>query len=183
MTCICTEIDNHEFEHSLELELKTSITLADIVSNSRCVTIHPDWVEESCGMALTINETVSSLEGRLGVYHLWVEQDCCTDHQMHRMLCAYVGKGAVTQRVKIHRDVKWPSREPLYLSFYECSNRIAKYLEQLFLDIYKFHLNTNENNGTKPLQALWDDDRLVHGTEYLEHGELLEKKYPDVFRP
>jgi hypothetical protein len=35
----------------------------------------------------------------------------------------------------------------------------------LFLDIYRFHLNSNENCGTKHLLAVWDHDRHFLGTE------------------
>ncbi|MNM41728.1 hypothetical protein D3C81_525510 [compost metagenome] len=42
---------------------------------------------------------------------------------------------------------------------------MAKYFEQLFLDNYKFHLNTNENPGTESLFAVWNYERHLHGAE------------------
>lgn len=183
MTCICSVINNTEFDHILNQELKLPITLADIVNNSSCISIHPENHEVITGMALNCNEVLSGLNGKIGVYHLWIEQDECTDHQKHRMLCAYVGKGQADQRIKTHLEEKWVKDEILYVSFYECSNRIAKYLEQLFLDCFLFHLNKNENTGAKYLQTLWDDDRLLNGTDIYEHAAILEKKYPDIFDP
>ncbi|RLP54983.1 MAG: hypothetical protein D6160_07020 [Ketobacter sp.] len=56
----------------------------------------------------------------------------------------------------------------LYVTFYECSNRISKHLEQLFLDTYDFYLNKNENNGSKTLFAVWDEERHHLGTEMHE---------------
>ena len=92
------------------------------------------------------------------------------------MICVYVGKGYVNQRVKFHIANKWPTDETLYLSFFECNNRISKYLEQLFLDTYKFHLNKDENTGTDRLYGLWDNHRFEEGTETQRLGDILVPK-------
>jgi hypothetical protein len=60
--------------------------------------------------------------------------------------------------------------------FYECENRLAKYLEQLFLDTYKFHLNKAENCGEKNLYAVWDDDRHHHGTNIHEVANIYSER-------
>ena len=85
----------------------------------------------------------------------------------HTMKCIYVGKGMGESRINDHVNKKSLKNTgiSIYASFYECSNRMSKYLEQLFLDTYKFPLNTNENPGTKELFAVWNEDRYAMGTE------------------
>jgi hypothetical protein len=60
---------------------------------------------------------------------------------------------------------KFRADEPYWISFFECENRIAKYVEQLFLDVYHFPINTNENPGQEQLWASWSEDRYSIGTE------------------
>lgn len=115
--------------------------------------------------AITYKDFLKGLRGKNGLYHLWIDYDNCDEHETHTMLGVYVGKGMAESRILAHIKEKWPDEQLLYVGFYECPNRIAKYLEQLFLDIYKFHLNTNENPGTESLFAVWDYDRYFHGTE------------------
>jgi hypothetical protein len=54
---------------------------------------------------------------------------------------------------------------PYWITFFECENRIAKYIEQLFLDVYQFPVNKNENPGKGELWASWVEDRYELGTE------------------
>jgi hypothetical protein len=62
--------------------------------------------------------------------------------------------------------------EPYWISFFECENRIAKYIEQLFLDTYRFPVNTNENPGVEELWASWTDERYAIGIELLAISNL-----------
>jgi hypothetical protein len=73
--------------------------------------------------------------------------------------------------------------EILYITFYECSNRVAKYLEQLFLDIYDFYHNKEDNIGSKYLKTIWRDDRVVNGTQLHEQAEMMVKKNSGYFNP
>lgn len=114
---------------------------------------------------LTHGDYLKGLRSKTGLYHLWIDYDNCDDHDTHTMFCVYVGKGLAEVRINSHIKNKWPKQELLYVSFYECSNRISKYLEQLFLDTYSFHLNNNENCGSRSLFAVWDDERHLLGTE------------------
>ncbi|PLK46962.1 hypothetical protein C0V76_19260 [Uliginosibacterium sp. TH139] len=81
------------------------------------------------------------------------------------MLGIYAGKGDALTRLLSHAKSKLPDNELFGVSFFECENRIAKYLEQLFLDTYSFHLNENENPGLLHLYACWDEERRIMGTE------------------
>ena len=74
---------------------------------------------------------------------------------------------------------KWPKNQALYISFYECENRIAKYIEQLFLDTYDFYLNSSENNGSGTLYARWGKERFEMKDEIEKHSYLLDRKYGD----
>jgi len=67
----------------------------------------------------------------------------------------------------------------LFVTFHECENRLAKYYEQLFLDTYQFDLNENENNGTKILYAVWDDERFSIGTHLNEISSYSKMNSPD----
>lgn len=184
MQCICHSVENSHFNLILSEELKISLTIEKIVNESQCVSIElkPD---ESIEHALETNEILSSFEQKMGIYHLWIDQEYCSDHFDHKMLCIYVGKGYVKKRVKDHLSKKFSEDkeidETIYVSFFECENRIAKYLEQLFLDIYKLHLNEAENRGDRYLHTMWDEGRVTHGTELHAQAEALARKYPDVF--
>jgi len=116
---------------------------------------------------LTHRDFLKGLSGKSGIYQLWIDYEKCTDHDTYTMLCVYVGKGLAEVRINSHIKNKWPQGANLYVTFYECSNRIAKYLEQLFLDTYGFYLNSNENPGSNHLFAVWDNERHLLGTELL----------------
>lgn len=183
MSCICQEVQYAAFDSVAGAELKFPITANSIVNQSRCVIIHFELDDNIKEIALSDSDVLSPFKGKVGVYQLWVEQDSCADHDTHRLLCLYVGKGVANIRIKDHIKSQWPQTETLYASFYECENRLAKYIEQLFLDNYSFHLNENENKGQSHLHALWDDSRFVCGTEVHAHAEISAKKFPDIFNP
>jgi len=147
-----------------ESELRNPPSASQIINESEFCTFVP--IDEAIQLGdLTNKDYLRGLRSKVGLYHLWVGYDNCDDHETHTMLCVYVGKGLAEARINSHIKEKWPKQEQLYVSFYGCSNRISKYLEQLFLDTYKFHLNSNENCGTKYLFAVWNQDRHFLGTE------------------
>lgn len=126
---------------------------------------------------ISISEYLEEIRDSIGLYHLWIDmEDSCEHHNFHRMLAVYVGKGLAEIRIKDHIKNKWPATETIYISFFECENRIAKYLEQLFLDLYRFELNTNENPGTIHLHGFWDSHRYDNGTETHRLGEILVER-------
>ena len=75
------------------------------------------------------------------------------------MLCVYVGKGFAELRVDSHVRKKWSKNAQLYVTFTSMENRLSKYYEQLFLDVYDFELNNIENSGAEHLFAVWDEER------------------------
>jgi hypothetical protein len=88
------------------------------------------------------------LARRSGLYFLWHKDDYCARHERFHMRALYVGKGGFAKRLRAHWQGKDTSDEMLvYFSFVELENRVAKYVEQLLLDLYQFPLNTAENPG------------------------------------
>ena len=160
----CVDVSYSNFDDICKREIRGSINGDLIVNHSTFCTevpINEAFIIEH----LETSDYLKSLRGKLGIYHLWVDYDNCEDHNKYTMLCVYVGKGMAEQRILCHIKDKWPKSTSLYVSFHECENRIAKYLEQLFLDTYSFHLNKAENRGLNYLYAVWDDERHLFGTE------------------
>jgi len=169
-----------KFDQTLVRELSLPLTAHKIVNLSDfCVAILLDMQEVDL---LETDDYLLSLKGKVGLYHLWVDaEESCPVHNLHKMICVYVGKGLACTRIKEHIRKKWPESETIYITFFECENRIAKYLEQLFLDTYNFYLNVYENTGIGYLYGLWDDHRHDNGTEIQVHGDiLLERLYPGL---
>lgn len=180
LDCNCTNLDHHKFDNLMNQEFATPILVENIVSESFCISFDFEHFDEN--LNLSSHDILKELKDKMGVYCLWVYEGQCTEHDMHRMLCLYVGKGFVFDRVKSHIKTKWPHCETLYITFFECKNRFAKYIEQLFLDSYEFYLNKEENSGTGYLAAMWDEERFTHGTQLEEHAELLANKFPEQFQ-
>lgn len=168
------------FDSVLQKELRKRITVHDIFNSSYCVMVPIENIDENND--LTAHETLVDLKGKMGVYGLWIHYTDCYDHDMHRMTCLYIGKGWALGRIKNHISDKWPKKELLYVTFYECENRIAKYIEQLFLDNYSFPLNTDENRGEGLLETIWDDERYTIGTNLHEISSRLANKHPSQFK-
>lgn len=92
------------------------------------------------------------LKKRSGVYVLWHKNEYCDVHLRFHMRALYVGKGALDARILDH----WARKQTadiqlIYFSYLDLPNRIAKYVEQLLLDIYDLPLNVSENRGKAKL--------------------------------
>jgi hypothetical protein len=163
---LCQNPEYPDFDEMAAKELLHPPSVDEIINNSSFCTHLPLSEEDILGN-LTHQIYLKGLSEKTGLYHLWIDHENCTDHDTFTMLGVYVGKGFAEARINDHIKNRWPNPAEisLYASFYECSNRISKYLEQLFLDQYKFILNKNENTGTKQLFAIWDEDRHFLGTE------------------
>lgn len=163
---LCQNPQYPEFDEIAKKELTSPPSAHEIINLSAFCTGLPLEDDFILGN-LTHQKFLKGLSAKNGVYHLWVDFENCTDHDTHTMKCIYVGKGMGESRINDHVNKKSLKNTgiPIYASFYECSNRMSKYLEQLFLDTYKFSLNTNENPGTKELFAVWNEDRYAMGTE------------------
>jgi hypothetical protein len=167
----CQNPQYPDFDDIASQELRNPPSAHSIVNESIfCTPVPLDAAGEPGG--LTYKDYLRGLNGKTGIYQLWIDYENCTDHDTRTMHCVYVGKGLAEGRVNSHIRTKWPKAEALYVTFYECSNRMAKYLEQLFLDTYAFYLNNNENTGSKPLFAVWDNQRHLLGTQIHEVSNL-----------
>lgn len=174
----CVNVDYSPFNKISTTELKISIDVDSIVNHSKFCTLIP--INKNLALdLLKPNDYLRALQGKIGVYHLWIDYDECDDHNKYTMLGVYVGKGLAKGRIMEHIKNKFPTADTLYISFYECENRLAKYIEQLFLDTYAFHLNKIENNGTENLYAVWDEERYIHGTQLHE----LANRYAKLIGP
>ena len=178
MNCACSEIDYSEFNDILKKELALPINIDDIINHSDCISFDLNLDKNLLDITLNENEILSSFDNLMGIYHLWVEYEYCVEHQekQYIMLCVYVGKGYVKKRIKEHIKKKWNNKnEKLYVTFFQCENRIALYLEQCFLGIYKFYFNTKENHGQNHLKTVWDEERYLFGTNFDEYVDFIEK--------
>ncbi|WP_417212798.1 hypothetical protein [Acinetobacter venetianus] len=178
--CECENLHHEKFNDISKNELVSKVSIDDVFSESYCVSIGLDEIDEE--FDLTAHETLLDLKGKMGIYGLWIQQTKCYDHDKYRMVCLYVGKGYALKRIKQHIADKWPKEQLLYVTFYECENRIAKYIEQLCLDNYNFALNKEENTGTGFLTTAWEAQRVELGTHIHELADRLAAKRPEQFK-
>lgn len=162
-----------DFDEITAQEIIKPPSAHEIINHSTYCTWLPINEEDIIGN-LNHKMYLKGLKGKTGLYHLWIDHENCTDHDTRTMFGVYVGKGFAKDRINSHIKEKWRKQGEvsLYASFYECSNRISKYLEQLFLDKYNFILNEYENPGTEKLYAVWDEERHFLGTEANEVSNL-----------
>lgn len=118
----CINADYSVFDKLCSEELKRPFTASEIINKSSYCTIIPisaDFRLEG----LETSSYLKTLQGKMGLYHLWVDYDDCDDHEMYTMKCVYIGKGFAQHRVDSHIKEKFPNKDSLYVSFFECSNR------------------------------------------------------------
>lgn len=99
-------------------------------------------------------------DSREGVYLLWAKTDYCEVHERYHMQSLYVGKGRIMRRLYRHWVSKDFPSELVYWTFLELPNRKAKYVEQLFLDLFRFSLNKAENRGGEKLCAYFTQEEV-----------------------
>lgn len=95
-----------------------------------------------------------------GVYLLWNRIDYCEVHHHQINEALYVGKGDVAVRLRRHYQTKAFPEEIVFVTHLDLPNRLAKYVEQLLLDLYDMPMNTHENLGRSHLRNCWDDNLL-----------------------
>jgi hypothetical protein len=171
--CRCPPDPYVRFDAVIKSEFALPLTAHHIVNDSKfCTMIQKDTFHKTSftNLAiddLTLRDVLRGLDNKIGVYHIWTDDDFCEEHQRRNLECVYAGKGDALTRLMNH--AKHPDRlvadMPYWITFFECKNRVAKYIEQLFLDIYNFPENTNENPGTDKLWASWTSERYDLGTE------------------
>jgi hypothetical protein len=192
--CRCPEQPYTRFDNLVSTELALKVSAGLIVNESSfCTMIHRYSMSALDGLEL--KDLVGGLRGSMGVYHIWRDDDFCDIHQLHNLECVYVGKGKAHTRMLDHmtdslaeeaarrdpdamaalekrraedrkkKKERFLWDEAYWITFFECENRVAKYLEQLFLDTYHFPVNSNENPGKGELWASWEGCRYSMGTE------------------
>jgi hypothetical protein len=142
-----------EFDRVAQQELRVPLKLHDLCRQN--IGWYSDRSLEPSGV------TGWGLGKRSGLYFLWHKSGYCDRHNLFHMRALYVGKGAFSARLRNH----WASKDTaeqllIYFTYVELTNRIAKYVEQLLLDIYKFPLNSAENCGTSNLCAYFTQNEL-----------------------
>lgn len=171
----CQNIKYEDFDNVAKNELKDPLLANELVNNSNFCTVIPIDNDFLLGN-LKSKDFIRKLSGKTGIYKFWIDYDQCDTHNTRTMLCVYVGKGIAYNRVDDHITRKWKSYNvsTVYVTFNEFENRLSKYYEQLFLDTYKFHLNSNENSGSEHLFAVWDEELHLWGTEFFDVCDRLK---------
>lgn len=174
----CQNLDYEPFDKIAREELSRPIGADDLANGSKYCMMIP--VNDGFLIGdLDHKLYLKTLKGRSGLYHLWVEHEECDDHYTYTMLCAYVGKGPPDARIAQHVKDRWPNGVNLYATFTAMTNRMSKYYEQLFLDIYDLALNKAENSGSNKLFAVWDTERFMIGTHSNEVSALSKMRGSD----
>lgn len=181
----CLKNDYDRFDQVCSQELAMSVSIDQIINTSDyCDHLLVDVIKQgNPNDDLNLNDHLAGLNNRVGLYHLWIELEYCDDHKLHTMLCVYVGKGHAKNRILRHIKDRFPNKHMLYITFYECENRVAKYLEQLFLDTYDFYLNSEEKSGVGNLYGRWTQERFEMGTELYSKAEVYAKKFMEAPKP
>lgn len=145
--CGCSRGDMGEaFDRIAKQEMRVPLKLTDLCRQN--IGWYSDRSLEPSGVSGW------GLGKRSGLYFLWHKDDYCDQHNLFHMRALYVGKGAFSARLRKHWATKDTSEEMLvYFTYVELPNRIAKYVEQLLLDIYRLPLNISENHGKATLCA------------------------------
>ncbi len=143
-SCYCDSISN-EFNQTIKLETNFNISIEKMCHSNI------GWFTDKSISNESLLEDWG-INNKTGIYFLWHKNGYCDKHDLFHMKCLYVGKGEIIKRIIQHFKTKDFSSEILvYFTYLETSNRIAKYLEQLVLDIYDIPFNKVENIGTQQL--------------------------------
>ncbi|MHA2774828.1 hypothetical protein ACXZ7F_26595 [Vibrio harveyi] len=156
------KLDYEKFDKIIENELINPITLSEIVNDSHCVNsmINVRGEDEN----FPLGNIYSGLKGKFGVYAFWTYRSDFENGNEQMFKCQYIGKGYIDRRLKDNLEKKWKDMQSMYFTFFECKNRLAKYIEQLILDCYDIPYNKAENPGEGELVALWNYERATYGT-------------------
>ena len=170
----CLTYSHPEFDHVCEAELVKKLSVKEIANDSGFSTsVDLNSIEAHKDDCLHSSDYLAGLKNKNGLYQLWVYEDFCMDHNQYLLQCIYLGEHFSECEITSRIREKWPDAEKIYISFYECDKRIAKYLKQLFLETYDFYLNQDENTGGKTLYTRWDYERFNFGTELFNEGEIF----------
>lgn len=122
---------------------------------------------------------LGKLKDKFGIYHIWFDHGPTSAQEDHILQAVYVGKGHLDIRLRKHVAKYLKDLGVVFITVQECENRVAKYLEQLFLDTFNFPLNIAENTGVEGYfytRAKWQSATTgSDGDEKaLRHAQKLE---------
>jgi hypothetical protein len=108
----CFDTEYHIFDDICTRELALGLNVQKISNESDyCVSLALEIIAKGEPDDLTLNEHISGLKKKFGLYQLWIDIDHCDDHKINTLLCVYVGKGMAEGRVLSHIKEKWPQAE------------------------------------------------------------------------
>ncbi|UOE86755.1 hypothetical protein [Vibrio splendidus] len=137
-------------------ELTLNIKIENVVS-SNIVAWNPNFEENySTVEDLSFKDILGDYNKGIGIYMIWEVVENISHQNSYKLECVYVGKGHVEDRMLVHNGKMSSNQCDFFISFYQCKNRIAKYLEQLILDLYPVRLNKAENTA----KTKGDDEKL-----------------------
>ncbi|WP_146095854.1 hypothetical protein [Xanthomonas arboricola] len=141
------------------------------------------WESTEHEIALFENPSVQlgELKDKFGVYHIWFDHDATSIGEDHILQAVYVGKGHLDIRLKEQVSKHLKELGTVLITIKECKNRMAKYLEQLFLDTFDFPLNSAENTGSEGYfytRAKWESATTGSDGDQkaLRHAAKLEER-------
>jgi len=174
----CAPFDYKSFNRILKNELKEPLLLEHIaIKRADFFNFPLELMNVFCQEEdLTINDYLYRLRDKEGLYFLWSIEEKCIEHNNYKLRCVYVGKGQLSRRIKAHIDTKWKNSDGFIASFYECENRISKYLEQTILDCYSPCLNKAEKRGLGDLMIIIDRDLAWFGRNSHEYASAYASK-------
>jgi hypothetical protein len=137
--------------------------------------------EDEISLSEAPSVQLGKLKNKFGVYHIWVDHGATSTGKDHILQGVYVGKGHLDIRLKQHVVKYLKELGTVFITVHECENRIAKYLEQLFLDTFEFPLNSAENTGSEGLfytRSKWEsattgsdgDEKALRHADKIENG-------------
>jgi hypothetical protein len=180
------ESNYHAFNNICEKELKGSWRAESFANRDLYfyrVDTHANWESEGdeCSLFETPSVQLGKLNGKFGVYHIWFDHGLASTQKDHIFQAVYVGKGHLNVRLKKQVARYLGDLGTVFITVRECENRVAKYLEQLFLDTFDFPLNNAENTGSEGYfytKAKWrsattgsdGDEKALRHADRLENG-------------
>lgn len=149
--CECTCYDWNQdspFNRAIESETRLDITLRRLLGS------HVGWYHDGQGRRANGDINSMALKNVSGVYILWQQDGYCSEHDAEHLRAYYVGRSgsSIATRLKRHQTSKQVNEVlTTEVSVWQGPSRLAKYLEQLLLDLYRFPLNGNEMRGMHAL--------------------------------
>ncbi|EGU9031301.1 hypothetical protein GA076_24035 [Vibrio parahaemolyticus] len=166
--CCCCSYSYREINKLLNGEIKLGVNIEDVILHKAQRLYLPMKVNNQFhdDSDLTLHETLSLIGNKTGVYTFWVVQDQCITHNQYKLRLVYVGKAGsdagVSARIKSQLKRGEDFDDNFFISFYECKNRTAKFIEQLVLDSYFVPYNREENPRHDPYMHMYINCETAH---------------------